>query len=148
MGHEVASFLKRFLRSMKGIQSVITPDCHDPLINLIRDKCPDHHIVEKCNGILRKHLPPTHRALVMRLCTFLLRFSQHKSRTQMNCTNLATCFMFLMEASSESSQKKKNKSKRRKKIHRSSKNTANQDLDQMMREVQKIKFSVSVIETL
>merc|ERR1712226_820289 len=143
--HEVASFLKRFLRSMKVIQSVITPNCHDPLINLIRAKCPDHLIVEKCSGILRKHLAPTHRALVTRLCDFLLRFSRHESRTQMNCANLATCFMFLMETSSKPSQKA---NKRRKKKRRSRKNKGNQDLDQMMCEVQKIKFSVSVIENL
>ena len=94
--YDVASFLKRFIEKITGNEPVVTYNCHEPLVNLIRTKCPTRFVGEKFRRIIGQLLVPARRLLLERLCTFLLDFSKHESMTKMNCANLAVCFANLM----------------------------------------------------
>ena len=95
--HDVASFVKRAIKSMVGNEHVVTSNCYDPLVSLIRSNCPAHQLGEKCRRIIGQLLVPARRLLLGRLCNFLREFSQHHSITQMNCDSLAVCFANLMQ---------------------------------------------------
>jgi len=94
--HDVSSFLKRFINSIVGNEPVIAYDCHEPLMDLIRSKCPSNLIGKKCRRVLGQLLVPARRLLLARLCTFLHEFSKHEARTKMNCASLAVCFANLI----------------------------------------------------
>jgi len=95
--HDVSSFLKRFIKSICGNKPVITYDCWEPLVNLIREKCPADLIAKKYRQILGQLLVPARRLLLECLCKFLLDFSSHKETTNMDCASLAVCFANLMQ---------------------------------------------------
>jgi len=95
--HDVSSFLKRFIKSICGNKPVITYDCWEPLVNLIREKCPADLIAKKYRQILGQLLVPARRLLLECLCKFLLNFSSHKDTTNMGCANLAVCFANLLQ---------------------------------------------------
>lgn len=95
---EVSSFLKRFIGFMLPTESLVTYNCYDPLVDLIKQKCPEHVIGEKCKRIIRQLVVPARRKLLGRLCTFFLDFSRHQAVTRMNCQALAVCSGYLMHA--------------------------------------------------
>merc|ERR1712032_824006 len=95
--HDVSSFLKRFIKSIFGNKPVITYDCWEPLVDLIREKCPADLIAKKYRQILGQLLVPARRLLLECLCKFLLDFSSHKDTTNMGCANLAVCFANLLQ---------------------------------------------------
>ena len=95
--HDVASFLKRFIKSVVGGESVVTYNCYGPLVDLIREKCPADLIGVKYRKIIGQLLVPARRLLLGRLCSFLLDFSKHSATTGMDCRNLAVCFGNLMQ---------------------------------------------------
>merc|ERR1712037_78028 len=96
-------------------EPLITYNCYEPLVDLIRNKCAPHLIGNKCKLILGQLLVPSRRLLLARLCTFLRDFSQHEATTKMNCAGLALCFANLMQPPREDDRqptkklKKKNK---------------------------------------
>lgn len=93
--HDVASFLKRFIGSI-CCEPVVTYMCYQPLLELIQQQVPAHLIGEKYKRIIGQLLVPDHRALLGRLCTFVLEFSLHAEETLMNLPALAVCFGFLV----------------------------------------------------
>ena len=98
--NEVASFLKRFIGSIIG-GPVVTYVCYKPLLDLIEQKCPAHLIAGKIKCIIGQLLVPAHRALLGRLCNFLLDFSQHSHESRMDMSAIAVCFGFLISAPPE-----------------------------------------------
>ena len=97
--HDVASFLKRTIKSMVGNEHVVTYNCYEPLVSLIRSKCPSHQVGDKCRRIIGQLLVPARRLLLGRLCNFLREFSKYHEKTQMDCGSLAVCFANLMQPS-------------------------------------------------
>jgi len=126
--HDVSSFLKRFIKSICGNKPVITYDCWEPLVDLIREKCPADLIAKKYRQILGQLLVPARRLLLECLCKFLLDFSSHKETTNMDCANLAVCFANLLQPPPEDDSHssldqvgKKNRKKSRKSTAKSGK---------------------------
>lgn len=105
--HEVSSFFKRFIGSMRGCKSLITYNCYAPLVDLIKQKYPTHLITEKYKHIIGQLLVSERHVLLGRLCAFLLDFSQHAAKTRMNCAALAVCFAHLMHAPPKTYKQKK-----------------------------------------
>lgn len=133
--HDVASFLKRYIRSMSGNEPIIPYICYEPLVALVRNKCPRHLIAEKCRCILGQLLVPARRLLLARLCKFLNEFSKHAETTQMDCARLAACFFpSVLEPPPEDS----NKSHTRKADMRSS----------SKKRAEKIKLCISITKVL
>lgn len=94
--HEVSSFLKRFVRSLDGIEPVLTNLCYKPLFDLMKQECPEDIIAEKCKRIIGQLLVPVHRTLLGRLCRFLLNFSQLVEDTRMDIPAIVVCFGFVI----------------------------------------------------
>lgn len=154
--HDVASFLKRFFRSMRGGE-VITHNCRAPLTDLIRTKCPDNVIVKKFRYIVSQLLVPAQRTLLARLCSFLYRISENSSKTRMDCLSLATCFIFLITPSSKeancgppATQQSKLAAKKLK--HRQRKRVKEESAEEMLAtiraEVEQNKLRITVIQTM
>ena len=158
--HDVASFMKRAIKSMVGDEHVVTYDCYEPLVSLVRSKCPTDEIGTKCRRIIGQLLVPARRLLLGRLCNFLREFSEHHETTHMNCSNLAVCFAHLMQPSSVGALKHPQASKkdpRKWHLHRPSwlRNnkvkkpmSAERLRELMVNEGQKSKLCVSVIKVL
>lgn len=161
--YDVASFLKRFLAEITGDEPVVTYNCHEPLVDLIRTKCPTRFVGEKFRRIIGQLLVPVRRLLLERLCTFLLDFSKHESTTKMNCTNLAVCFANLMLPAPEDfaqpshqhvkklrSIKKANSINQKLPVHNKIKRTLTvEDIRDLVKtEGEKAKWCVAVIKSL
>ena len=96
--NDVASFLKRFIKSAVGNEPVVSYSCYSPLLDVITDTPPSNYIGRKCRHIVSQLLVPSRRLLLGRLCNFLRDFSQHEDTTKMNCASLATCFVNLVKS--------------------------------------------------
>merc|ERR1711937_585015 len=68
---DVASFLKRFIKTIIGNEPVITYNCYAPLVELSNSSCPSHLIAKKYRHIIGQLLVPARRLLLKRLCNFL-----------------------------------------------------------------------------
>merc|ERR1712224_448190 len=158
--HDVASFMKRAIKSMVGDEHVVTYDCYEPLVSLVRSKCPAGEIGAKFRCIIKQLLVPARRLLLGRLCNFLREFSEYHETTHMNCGNLAVCFAHLMQPSPVGALKHSKASKndpgkwslrsprwfRNNKVKKSM--TPEQLRELMVNEGRKAKLCVSVIKVL
>ena len=113
--NDVASFLKRFVKLVVGDEPVVTYDCHGPLVDAATNASPSNYTGRKFRHIIGQLLVPSRRLLLARLCNFLRDFSQYEDTTQMNRTNLATCFAMLVQAPPEGTNGKFSSDKKFKK---------------------------------
>ena len=135
--HEVSTFLKRFVGSMDGIEPVLTYLCYGPLFDLMKQECPEDIIDEKCKRIIGQLLVPDHRALLGRLCGFLLNLSQRVEDTRMDISALAVCFGCLIREPPNTKQQCS-----------PSKMNPKQLMDHMLAQKEICKLNALIIETL
>lgn len=145
--YDAASFLKRFIGSVCR-EPVVTYMCYQPLLELIQQQVPAHLIGEKYKRIIGQLLVPDHRALLGRLCTFILEFSLRVEETFMNVPALAVCFGFLVRAPPMPNTQDSPR-RRRLLCGRNRRSPSNEQLQQELLVQAKIaKLNVLIIETM
>lgn len=107
--HDVASFLKRSIKSMITNEHVVAYNCYQPLVDLADSRCPSDLKTEQYRHILGRFLVPARRVLLGRLCNFLREFCAHEAKTNMDSSGFAVCFAYLMQPPPENIEDKINR---------------------------------------
>jgi len=150
--NDLASFLKRFIKSAVGKEPLVSYNCYDPLLDAIKNTPPSNHVGRKCRHIIRQLLVPSRRLLLARLCSFLHEFSQLKDTTKMNRKSLATCFINLVQPPPQhndmASPNKKLKMPSLFRFRRKKSSSPSSIRALCVQEREKTKLCVSIIEAL
>lgn len=150
--NDLASFLKRFIKSAVGKEPLVSYNCYNPLVDAIKNTPPSNHVGRKCRHIIRQLLVPSRRLLLARLCSFLHEFSQHKDTTKMSRKSLATCFINLVQPPPQHDDmaSPNNKPKKRRTFRFSMRRSSSPDSirELCLQEREKTRVCVSIIEAL